>query len=70
VKRLAAICVGLALLLVLPASAGAHAVVVEAVPARGGSVEQSPQHVAFRFNEPVESAFGALRGAPLRSPLA
>ena len=45
----------------LPASAAAHAVVVETVPERGGSVERSPERVEFRFNEPVESAFGALR---------
>jgi copper transport protein len=60
VRRLAAICVALGLL-ALPASAGAHAVVVETVPERGGSVERSPERVVFRFNEPVESAFGALR---------
>ena len=41
--------------------AAAHAVVVETAPERGGSVERAPERVVFRFNEPVESAFGALR---------
>ena len=60
-RRLAVISAAVALLLALPAAAGAHAVVVGTVPERGGSVERSPERVVFRFNEPVESAFGALR---------
>jgi copper transport protein len=54
VRRTAAICTALALLLALPASAGAHAVVVGTAPERGGNVERPPEQVLFRFNEPVE----------------
>ncbi len=60
-RKLAVACALLAAALALPATAGAHAVVVGTTPERGASVERAPERVTFRFNEPVESAFGALR---------
>ncbi len=47
--------------LLLPAAAGAHAVLDESVPARGAVLEQAPAEVKFRFNEPVESSLGGVR---------
>src|SRR4051812_41416992 len=43
------------------ASADAHAVLESTSPSRGAAVEQSPGRVVFRFSEPVEIAFGAVR---------
>lgn len=51
----------LAVVLVLPASAGAHAVVEQTQPTRGAALERSPLRVTVSFDEPVESSFGALR---------
>ena len=50
-----------AVLLLVPAAASAHAVLVETSPERGATVERAPSQVVFRFNEPVELAFGAVR---------
>jgi copper transport protein len=50
-----------ALSLVMPSAAGAHAVLVGSEPERGAALERPPGEVVFRFNEPVEIAFGALR---------
>ncbi len=47
--------------LALPASAGAHAVLEETSPERGENLERPPAEVSFRFNEPVEASFGAIR---------
>ena len=44
-----------------PAPAGAHAVVEQTEPARSAALERAPREVEVRFNEPVESSFGALR---------
>ena len=49
------------LALALPATAGAHAVLVDSEPSRGDAVERAPARVVFRFSEPVEIAFGAVR---------
>jgi len=57
----AAILACLAGALVLPASAGAHAVVEQTQPTRGAALERSPERVSVTFDEPVESSFGALR---------
>ncbi len=57
----AAILACLAAALVLPASAGAHAVVEQTQPTRGAALERSPERVTVTFDEPVESSFGALR---------
>jgi copper transport protein len=45
----------------LPASAAAHAQLQATDPPRGATVKTDPGQVEFRFNEPVESAFGAVR---------
>ena len=54
---LAAILVALAL---VPA-AGAHARLITTEPANDAVLEQSPRFVLLRFDEPVETAFGAIR---------
>ncbi len=48
-------------LLAVPAAAFAHAQLEGTVPARGAVVEQEPEAVVFRFDEPVEGSFGAVR---------
>jgi copper transport protein len=45
----------------LAASASAHAVLESTSPARGAQLKQSPGHVDFTFNEPVEASLGAVR---------
>jgi copper transport protein len=42
-------------------SSQAHAVLQETSPSRGVTVKRQPEQVVFRFNEPVESSFGAVR---------
>ncbi len=59
-RRVAAIGVGLALLL-LPARALAHAQLEGTIPERGAVVKREPAAVIFRFDEPVEGNFGAVR---------
>ncbi len=51
----------LALALLAPASALAHAQLEGTSPARGAVVERQPAAVVFRFDEPVEGRFGAVR---------
>jgi len=51
----------LACLLGLAGSASAHAVLESSSPARGAQLKQSPGHVDFTFNEPVEASLGAVR---------
>jgi copper transport protein len=51
----------LALLLLLPQAAGAHAVLDGSVPGRGAQVDRPPERVTLRFDEPVEVAFGSVR---------
>jgi copper transport protein len=51
----------LALALLLPAQAQAHAQLEGTVPERGAVVKQEPPAVIFRFDEPVEGNFGAVR---------
>src|ERR1700756_4545011 len=48
-------------LLCLPAAALAHAQLEGTVPERGAVVKQEPPAVIFRFDEPVEGNFGAVR---------
>jgi len=50
-----------ALLLALPASAAAHAVVEQTQPTRGAALDRAPERVEVTFDEAVESSFGALR---------
>jgi copper transport protein len=59
-KLLMPLIAALALLAHAP-SAGAHAVLEGTSPARGVTVKSEPKLVTFRFSEPVESSFGALR---------
>ena len=51
----------LALALVAPAGAGAHAVLERTDPERGAQLEAAPAEAAFFFSEPVEASFGAVR---------
>jgi copper transport protein len=61
-RRLAAIlAAALAACLAASAAAGAHAQLEGTVPARGAVVRAQPPAVAFRFDEPVEGTFGAVR---------
>lgn len=54
-----AVCVAIALL--APASALAHAQLEGTSPERGAVVKHEPSAVIFRFDEPVEGNFGAVR---------
>ncbi len=58
-KRLALLI--LVALLVPAASAFGHARLVSTAPERGAVVRTQPELVSFRFTEPVEAAFGAIR---------
>ena len=58
VAAFAALVLALAL---LPAAAFAHATLQSTVPERGAKLDKPPAEVAFRFDEPVEASFGALR---------
>jgi copper transport protein len=49
------------LALLAPATASAHAVLESTTPARGAVVAREPAQVVFRFGEPVEGNFGAVR---------
>jgi copper transport protein len=51
----------LAAILLAPAAALAHATLEATSPARGANVKAEPRAVTFRFNEPVEGNFGAVR---------
>jgi copper transport protein len=53
---LAAVVLGL-----LPATAGAHALLDRTLPERGAALQSAPDGVAFFFSEPVEASFGAVR---------
>lgn len=44
-----------------PTDALAHAVLQGTEPARGATIERAPEGVTFRFSEPVEGSFGAVR---------
>ena len=48
-------------MLLAPSVALAHATLEGSSPARGATVKQQPSEVIFRFSEPVEGNFGALR---------
>ncbi len=55
----AAVIIGL--LLILPAGASAHAQLEGTSPRQGATVKREPAAVIFRFDEPVEGNFGAVR---------
>ena len=56
-----ALTAALALSLAVPAGALAHAQLEETTPERGAVVKHEPEAVIFRFDEPVEGNFGAVR---------
>jgi copper transport protein len=56
-----ALALAVALLLAAPAVASAHATLEATTPARGAKLGAAPKVVEFRFDEPVEANFGALR---------
>lgn len=58
---LTALVAALALALLVPAGALAHAQLEETTPQRGAVVKHEPGAVVFRFDEPVEGNFGAVR---------
>ena len=58
---LAALVAAVAVCLVAPAAALAHAQLEGTTPQRGAVVRVQPAVVAFRFDEPVEGDFGAVR---------
>jgi len=57
---LVAVAAVLAALAMVPA-AGAHARLITTEPANDAVLEQSPRFVLLRFDEPIETAFGAIR---------
>lgn len=59
-RRVAVLAVLVAALAAVPTAAG-HAMLVATVPGNDSVLERAPDRVALRFNEPVESAFGAVR---------
>ena len=58
---LAAFAAALVVALAVPAAALAHAQLEETTPERGAVVKHEPEAVIFRFDEPVEGNFGAVR---------
>lgn len=50
-----------ALLALVPATAGAHATLESTTPARGASLHEPPAQIVLHFNEAVEGNFGAIR---------
>lgn len=50
-----------AVLLAVPSAASAHATLEGTSPQRGAVVKEEPSAVVFRFSEPVEGNFGAVR---------
>jgi copper transport protein len=53
--------VALMLAFAVPQAAQAHAVLEGTAPGRGAELGRAPERVVFRFSEPVEAAFGAVR---------
>lgn len=53
--------VALVAALLAPSAASGHAVVQQTEPARGAALERAPGEVSFRFSEPIETSFGAVR---------
>jgi copper transport protein len=60
-RALSALLAALTLALLAPAGALAHAQLEGTVPERGAVVKHEPPAVIFRFDEPVEGNFGAVR---------
>lgn len=60
-RKLPSFLIAAAALLAYAPSASAHAVLQGTSPARGVTVKSQPHLITFRFSEPVESSFGAVR---------
>jgi copper transport protein len=60
-RAAAALCAALFALALLPAPAGAHALLEGTTPERGARLGAAPEAVTLRFSEPVEASFGAVR---------
>lgn len=60
-RATAAVVAASLLALALPAASEAHALLERTVPARGADLHEQPRQVAFFFDEPVETEFGAAR---------
>jgi copper transport protein len=56
-----ALVIALVALAIAAPAASAHATLEGTTPARGAAVKAEPKQVVFRFNEPVEGNFGAVR---------
>ncbi len=56
-----ALLLAVAILVVAPATATAHATLEASTPERGAKLDAVPSQVVLRFDEPVEASFGALR---------
>jgi copper transport protein len=56
-----ALLIALLALAVAAPAASAHATLEASTPERGAALDAQPGQVVFRFNEPVEGSFGALR---------
>jgi copper transport protein len=56
-----ALLIALAALAIGAPAASAHATLEGTTPARGAALKAEPKQVVFRFNEPVEGTFGAVR---------
>lgn len=61
ITRLLPLIAAFLVVVLLPASASAHAVLESSAPTRGQVLKVAPEQVTFEFNEPVEASFGALR---------
>jgi copper transport protein len=60
-RRRTIVLAALAVAAALPATASAHAILEQTEPLRGAVVQAQPKQVVFHFNEPVETAFSAVR---------
>ena len=56
-----ALLLALVALAIAAPAASAHATLEATTPARGAAMKAEPTQVVFRFNEPVEGTFGAVR---------
>jgi copper transport protein len=56
-----ALLLALVALAIAAPAASAHATLEGTTPARGAALKTGPEQVVFRFNEPVEGTFGAVR---------
>ena len=56
-----ALLLALVALAIAAPAASAHATLEATTPSRGAAVKAEPAQVVFRFNEPVEGTFGAVR---------